>query len=180
MSEFYSIIQIYSVLKSLALLRSTLFLSVPNRGHFWDKRQVEHALNENTVAKNPLALCDETWMPWRQVNCAATSPHCSHCFPLIAFMFLKCASPSKFPASQSSLHQCHFLCLYKRTSYLDYRTMEIAYDIVPNYHVTVKPKLIQSQSNFQALNLLLFPISQAKIHKYLRALQETDISRFET
>lgn len=43
------------------------------------------------------------------------------------------------------------------------------------YHIIVKPGLIQEQSNFQALNLLLFPISGAKIYSYLRALQGTDI-----
>lgn len=121
-------------------------------------------------------------MPWRQSQYAATPLCCSHCFPLIAFMFLGCASPSKFPASLPSLHRSVIFSVSVRDHVIwiteQCKLFMILFLI---YHIIVKPALIQKQANFQALNFLLFLISGAKIHSYLRALQGTDIfadSRF--
>lgn len=121
-------------------------------------------------------------MPWRQIQYAATPPCCSHCFPLIAFMFLECASPSESPASLPSLHQSVIFSVSIKEYVIwiteQWKLLMILFVIC---HIIVKPKpathpkLIQNQPNFQALNLLLFPISRAKIYNYLRALQGTDI-----
>lgn len=46
------------------------------------------------------------------------------------------------------------------------------------YHIMIKSGLIQTQPDFQALNLLLFQMNGAKIHSCLRALQGTDICKW--
>lgn len=121
-------------------------------------------------------------MPWRQSQYAATSPCCSHCFLLIAFLFLGCASPSKFPASLLLLHRSIIFSVSIK-EHIIWITEQCKLFIIVFliYHIIVKPRLIQNQPDFQALNLLMFPVSGAKIHSHLRALQGTDIfadSRF--
>lgn len=115
-------------------------------------------------------------MPWRQIQYAAIPLCCSHCFLLIAFMFLECASPSEFPASLPSLHQSVIFSVSIKEYVIwiteQWKLLMILFII---YHIIVKPRLIQNQPNFQALNLLLFPINRARIYNYLRALQGTDI-----
>lgn len=74
----------------------------------------------------------------------ATPPCCSHCFLVIAFMFLECASPSEFPAILPSLHQNVIFSVSIR-EHIIWIAEQCKFFMIlfPIYHLIVKPGLIQ-------------------------------------